>query len=117
MPVGTLTGVATRFDWSVDQGELVQLLIPVLDDNDQPFTVTGWSVDAKIKTAPRGTILSTWASQDVIVAGSSVTLSILPATSLGWTFTKGWYRVKIVHPTDATQIYRILDGYLTVNGD
>lgn len=116
MPVLT-AGTALRYDWTVEQGEFVQLRIPVLDSASAPFTVTGWSVDAKVKHQPGGDVLHTWAPGDITVSGTDVTLAVLPATSLAWMFERGWWRCKIIHPSDATQIHRIVEGVFRVSRD
>lgn len=113
----TLTGAATIYDWTVPAGELVQLRFPVLDRDGAPFSVTGWSVDAKIKTRAGGTVLHTWATGDIQTSGAFVTLTVLPATSLGWAFDRGWWRAKVIHPSDATQIYRVIQGRFIVDPD
>lgn len=117
LPVGVITEDTPVWDWEIAAGVLTQLNIPVLDSAGELFTVNGWSVDAKVKTRPGGSVLHTWQPADIAVAGTSVTLTVLPATSLAWRFTASHYRVKIIHPSDATQIYRILQGRFDVLPD
>ncbi len=117
LPIGVIAEETPWWDWDITAAVLEQLRIPIVDDAGAPFAVSGWSADVKIKTRPGGDVLHTWTSGDVQLAGTNVTLTVLPATSLGWRFVKGWYRVKIEHPTDATQVYRILQGRLTVAPD
>lgn len=117
MSTVTSTGLATTFNWTVQQGELVVLNIPVLDSAGAPFIVTGWSVDAKVKTGSGGATLHTWAIGDITVTGSTVQLRVLPATSLAWAFEQGFWRTKIIHPSDPTQIYRIIQGNFSVSDD
>lgn len=93
------------------------LSIPVLNAAGAPFTVTGWTVDAKIKDGSGGVTLYTWNSLNIAATGTNVVLTILPATSFGWTFEGGWYRVAIQHPSDATQRYRILEGLFILSDD
>lgn len=113
----TLTaGTALWYDWTTEQGELDQRSIPVLLAG-APFDVTGWSVDAKIRVRPGGGVLHTWAPGDITAAGTNVILTILPATSLGWTFQRGWWRCKVIHPTDPTQVSRIIQGAFRVSRD
>jgi hypothetical protein len=105
-------GRATRYDWTVEQGELVTLRIPVLDSFVSPFDVTGWSVDAKIKSSSDSdaTIIYAFAPGGYVASGTNVYLTILPNTSLAWSFQRAWYRVKVIHPTDSTNIQRVLNG-------
>lgn len=115
MSVG-LTGIVTTYDWTTPQGALDRRSIPVFNSSGL-FPVDGWTVDAKIKDEPGGTVLHAWSLGDISAVGFYVTLTILPATSLGWAFVRGWYRVKVIHPSDATQVSRILQGKFTVSDD
>lgn len=111
-------GRSTDYCWFVEQGELVTLQIPILDSRGNVFDVTGWSVDAAIKAnANGGTFLYAFLSEDCAVSGCNVYLTILPATSMAWSFTVGWYRVKIISPTDSTNIQRVLSGRIVVSYD
>lgn len=111
-------GRATDYCWYVEQGELVTLQIPILDSGGNLFDVTGWSVDAAIKANTNGgTVLYSFLSEDCAVSGSNVYLTVLPDTSLAWSFTGGWYRVKIISPTDSTNIQRVLSGSIVVSSD
>lgn len=112
-----VTGTATYYRWVIEQGEKVVLRIPVLDSAGAAFTVTGWSVDAKFKTERGGTVLYTFTPAEYVASGTDVDLTILPATSLVWTFSRGWYRVKVQHPSDATQVHRILQGQFHISPD
>lgn len=111
------TDLAQKYDWIAEQGELVHLQIPVLDSAGNPYTVNGWSVDARIEKYAGGPVLYSWSSGDITVSGSNVTLTILPATSLAWDFRRGWWRCRIAHPSDATQIYRIAQGRFMLSPD
>ncbi len=110
----TAVATTTQYDWLVPQSTLVRLQIPVLDGNGAPFNVTGWSVDAKVHTSG-GTVLYTWLTGDTLASGTNVTLTILPAESALWTFCSALWRVHIQHPSDATQIYRIIEGKFRVD--
>lgn len=110
-------GTALVYNWTISQSELVKLQVPVTDGSGQAFDVTGWSVDAKIKDAPGGTVLYTWSNINIVVSGTTVTLIVPWTDSSTWTFTGGWYRVKIIHPTDSSQVYRILQGIVQVQPD
>lgn len=107
---------ATEYEWVHEQGELDTRRVPVLDA-DGPKDVTGWIVDAKIKTFPGGTVLYTWPSQNVVVSGTDVDITILPAVSSGWLFERGWWRLKVTHPVDPTQAFRIVQGKFIVSKD
>jgi hypothetical protein len=108
---------ATAYTWRHEQGELDKRRFPVLL-NGAAFDASGWSVDAKIKTGPGGSTLHTWVVGDIAVSGLGVDLTILPATSLAWTtWRRGWFRLKIIHPSDATQIHRIAQGPFLLSRD
>jgi hypothetical protein len=112
--------VATAsYVWRVQQGEIEPLRIPVTN-NDSPMTVTGWTVDAKVKINPGGPTLYTFPADLIDVTGSNVTITVPPDVSAAWTFALGWFRVKISDPNapvDDPVTYRILQGHLIVEPD
>lgn len=116
-PVDTLD-----WTWRIEQGEREEISIPVLDDNDDPFPVIGWTIDAKIKDRPGGIVLYTWPLEltQIHAGGSSVKLVVPADVSETWRFTTGWYRVKIIDPEsdpDDLVTHRILQGPLIISPD
>lgn len=110
MAATTLTnGLATRFDWVAEKDELIVLQVPVIDSNRDPFDVTGWIVDAKVETRSVGGIVL-YGFPVSLASGTDVFLTIPAATSAAWTFSTARYQLSVQHPTDATQIHRILQG-------
>lgn len=110
------------YPWRIEQGEYSSLTFPVVDSNGDLFPIDGWTIDAKIRERPGGSVLYTWTS-DLAVLDSddnTVKLAIPGPVSSAWTFTTGWYRVKITNtgaaPADATA-FRILEGVLVVDPD
>jgi hypothetical protein len=105
------------YNWTIYQSELVKLQIPVVDGSGQPFDITGWGIDAALKDVPGGTVLYQFPSNNYIISTSTLTLIVPWDLSSTWTFLGGWYRVKILHPTDTSQKYRILQGNFTIQLD
>lgn len=111
-------GTALEYNWTVQQGTLVILTIPVLDNLGNPVTVTNWLVDAKIKALRDSTaVLYTFTGSNAVASGTSVQLTVPAADSLLWQFCDAHYRVKLTHPTNSTIVYRILQGILHVSSD
>lgn len=103
----------------VEQGERKIEDFPV-KLGDDPFDATGWAVDAKIKVRPGGPVLHVFTTAEAKILvddGTKLRLTILPALSMTWTWTTGWYRIKIIDPEDATNIQRIVQGPLIVDPD
>jgi hypothetical protein len=92
-----LSGDTTEYAWRVEQGERERLEIPVLD-NGTPRDVTGWTVDAQIKTEPGGTVLYTFPASGIAIAGHLITLTVPAPVSAAWTWTVAWWRVVITEP-------------------
>jgi hypothetical protein len=114
-----MTVATTSYTWRVQQGETESLRIPVTN-NDSPMTVTGWTVDAKVKVNPGGPTLYTFPADAIDVSGANVTVTVAPAVSAAWTFGLGWFRVKIADPNapvDDPVVYRVLQGYIVVDPD
>lgn len=91
------TNDTTEFVWRIEQGERERLVVPI-ENNGAPFNITGYSIDAKIKTEPGGTVLYTFPAEDVTVDGSTIELIIPGPISAAWTFTVAWWRVVITAP-------------------
>lgn len=114
-----LTTDVREFDWHVQQAAREQLVIPVLDGGE-PAVITGWTVDAKIKTQPGGAVLYTWPSSDIEINGHEVTLTIPAPVSAAWTWGTSWYRVKLIDPdspVDNPAVSRVLQGAIVLDLD
>lgn len=112
----------TTWSWRIEAGEQEVLVIPVLDEDDAPFSIAGWTVDAQIKTRAGGETLYTWPAEFAQVTGgdTSVTLTIPGPVSEAWTFRTGWYRVVVSDPgsdVDNPTAERILQGPFVVDAD
>lgn len=112
----TTTDVTT-YTWSVPAGSLESIQFAVLDALG-PRPVPGWTVDAKIKDRPGGTVLHTFPSDMAVLSGdgTTVTLTIPGDVSAAWTFTNAWFRVKVINPAVLVPVEqrRILSGPLIV---
>ena len=110
----------TDFAWRVEQGERETIHIPILDSDNAEYLIDGWEVDATIKDRPGGTVLYTWPGEQITVNGNIIELVVPAAVSLTWTWTVGWWRVKITDPTsdenDPT-VYRVIQGPFVVEPD
>lgn len=114
-----LSSETREYIWRVKQGAKERLIIPVLDDG-APKDVTGFTVDAKVKTRPGGTVLYTWPSDLIEIDGDEVALLIPAPVSAAWTWYAGWYRVKITDPAsppDDPEISRVLQGAIFIDLD
>lgn len=105
----------TTWTWRVEAGEREVLVIPVLDDDDAPFSIPGWTVDAQIKTRSGGQTLYTWPAEyaEITDGDQFVTLTIPGPVSATWMFRTGWYRVEVTDPNsdpDNPNVQRILQG-------
>lgn len=87
----------------------------IVDKAKAPLTVTNWTVRAVARCHhAEGTLLCEWATtptgdQGVATAvGREVTLTITPAMSSAWDCDRIHIQAEITHPTDATQVERII---------
>jgi hypothetical protein len=107
--------------WRHTQGERDPVTFQVLDVNDSAYSITGWTVDAKIKTRPKGTVLHTFGEDDIEISpdGFAVTLTIPAAVSSAWTWTTGYYRIKVIDPSDPDDptVRRLLQGPFVTDPD
>ena len=109
----------TQFVWRIEAGESESLTFPVLDEDD-PFDISTWTVDAAIKSKPGGTVLYSFPPSQITKGTTTVTLQLPPSATADWTRTTAWFRVKLIDPasspTDPTT-YRILAGPVVILPD
>lgn len=116
----SLSSNITTYNWRVQQAARERLIIPILEPDGSPKDVTGYTVDAKIKTEPGGAVLYTWPAGDVDVDGTGVALTIPAAVSALWTWHAGWYRVKLTDPASPAEdpaVSRVLQGAIFIDLD
>lgn len=111
----TASADTTTWTWHVEAGEREVLVIPVLDDTNEAASITGWTVDAQIKTRSDGVTLYTWPAEyaEITDGGTTVTLTIPGPVSAAWMFRNGWYRVEVTDPNSDPanpNVQRILQG-------
>jgi hypothetical protein len=112
----TTPGDALTWTWTVEAGERAILHVPVLDDQGQPVSVTGWVVDAAVKTEPGGDVLYAFGDDEAAVPdGTRVTLTIPEQVTAGFVFRRAWWRVKVVDPVNGP--IRLVQGQFVVSPD
>lgn len=98
-------------------------MIPILKADGSPKNITGFTVDAKIKTEPGGVALYTWPLADLDIGGADgneLTLTIPAPVSMTWTWHTGWYRVKVTDPASPAEdpsVSRVLQGAIFLDLD
>jgi hypothetical protein len=116
-----LTSDTLTYSWRIEQGERERLEIPILNADGDPFVITGWTVDAKVKTEPGGTVLYTWPASSITIASNLLTLEIPGPVSAAWTWTTGWWRAVITEPNPADpadpDVHRVIQGTFIMDRD
>jgi hypothetical protein len=116
----SLSSDVGTYSWRVRQGARERLVIPTLNSDGSPKDITGFTVDAKIKTEPGGVVLYTWPAEDVDILGAELQLTIPAPTSALWTWHAGWYRVKVTDPASPAEdpaVTRLLQGAIYLDLD
>lgn len=112
--------MTTEAAWRIKAGQREQRTFDVNDTGGE-VDVTGWTVDAKIRTRPGGLAVHVFPDQHITVAGGEVTLTIPAPTSAVWTWATGWYRCVLTNPDspdpDDPQSSRVLEGVFVVDPD
>jgi len=104
-----------RYDLAINQGETWAITFPVIDGNNQPLTVTGWTARAQVRRATDEPVLYEWSATfgNIIVSGTTVILQVAAAVSSAWTWTNGHYDLELVDPS--LHVYRIAQGAVRVS--
>jgi hypothetical protein len=112
-----MTTTEPTYTWTVPAGSLDGITFAILDAAG-PRPVPGWTVDAKIKDRPGGTVLHTFPSTMAVLSGdgTTVTLTIPGDVSAAWTFVNAWFRVKVINPAALVPVEqrRVLSGPIVV---
>lgn len=110
---------AIRDNITVPQGAAWSRTWSITDSNNQPLTVTGWSVRAQIRLSHDDLVLFEWNTTGGVgigtatASGTTVTVALNGADSAAWTFTKAEYDVYLTDPRGVPT--RIVEGQLTVS--
>lgn len=107
MPL-TYTPGTTRIDLVVNKGEgPYDLVLPVLDDEDRPVEVTGWTGRAQVRHSSIDTLLHEWTTADATMTCAGTT-AVLHITATAWPWSDARYDVEIVEP--GGRVHRIAEG-------
>lgn len=93
-----LRPAATAVDWEIIQGcDSFSIVIPVLDANNNPVTVTGWTAKAQVRRSAGEPVLYEWsaASSNITCSGTNVTLAVTAAATAAWTWTDAQIQVVV----------------------
>lgn len=91
----------TYWPWRHEQGEGGRpLKVPVQNAEGNPFSIEGWTMDCVIKTRPGGSVLHTFPENRMALIddGETIELTIPAPVSATWTWTTGWWRLKVRDP-------------------
>lgn len=101
---------ALRYDLIVDQGADYRRDFPVLDDTDQPVSVTGWSVAGQIRAgAGSAAVLE---QLDVTAAHGHAEVRIPAATSAAWSWRLARFDIELTDLDGA--VTRFVEGFVVV---
>lgn len=117
----SLFGDTTSYTWRIEAGERERLSIPVLTAESAAADLTGYTIDAKIKTAQgSGVVLYDFPPEHITVEDGTISLLIPAPVSAAWFWSIGWWRVLITAPVvdpDDPDTHRIVQGPFIVDPD
>jgi hypothetical protein len=108
--------VTLRFDLRINQGETFQFAIPVLDDDGNPVSLSGFTARGQIRShAASPTALYEWSATNTNVAfdGNDVVLTVPAASSSLWAFRSGRWDLELVAPDGS--VTRLVEGFVIVH--
>lgn len=108
--------MSLRFHLRVNQGETFQLVIPVLDDNGDPVSLSGMGARGQIRAfAASPTALYEWSTTNGNLSfdGANVVITIPATASSAWTFRSGEYAVELADADG--NVSRLLDGQVIIH--
>lgn len=122
--------MTTIRDWHITSGERSTRSFPVYNAGNALATITDWTVLVVFKTRRGGEVLYTLPAEHITIIDTTVGAVTTPDStvrmvvpgpvSAAWTFTSGYYSVRITDPdTDPTDpdSSRVLAGGVWVDAD
>jgi hypothetical protein len=107
-----------RYDLSIHQGEDWSVTVPVLDIDNQPLALVGYTAKAQIRD-PYGDVGDTALYEWTVAAGNmdlstgQISLEVPAATSAAWTWTFGRWSLELTAPGGA--VTRLVEGAVLVD--
>ena len=102
--------MARRYTLDVNQGEDFKRLVPVLDADDAPTNVNGWTAVGQIRGDHYSdTVLHTLA---LTPTGTNVEVSIPGSASAAWEWHAARYDIKLTNPSGT--VTRLIQGNVIV---
>ena len=111
--------MTTESVWRIKANQRNTRTFTVLDKAQVAVDITGWTVDAALKSRPGGNVLHAFpVGEWSIVSGplGQVKLTLSASTSAAFSFGYAWYRIRVVPPS-ADDAQRILEGPMIVSPD
>lgn len=107
--------------WRVTANQREQRSFDVFEGSTE-VDITGWTIDARIRTRPGGAVLHTFPADHTVIDGDGRVVCTIPApVSAAWAWTSGWYRIVVTDPDspdpDDPARSRVLQGPLVVDPD
>lgn len=113
-------GDTTTAAWRITANAKEQRSFDVLNSVDDEVDITGWTVDARIRTRPGGAVLHTFPADMIQIDSDQVILTVPAPVSGAWAWTTGWYRVVVSDPDSPAENpdkSRTLQGPVVVDPD
>lgn len=104
--------MADEYDLDLDQGSKYQLIIRVLQTS-----LAGLSARMKIRPDKASSSeLADWSTYLVVdTANGLVTLTLPADITSAYAWDRGRYDIEVYNPSDATVVYRILQGHVRLD--
>jgi hypothetical protein len=97
-PPYELRPAATPIEWWIIKGETYDIRVPVLDDDEQPVDVTGWTAKAQVRRSEREPVLHEWTGSTIECVGTEVVLHVFAAQTSAWSWDNALVSVEIYAP-------------------
>lgn len=93
-----LRPAATDIEWWIIKGETYDIHIPVLDDDDQPVEVAGYTAKAQVRRSEHESVLHEWTGATIECTGTDVVLHVLAAQTSTWTWKDALVAIETYAP-------------------
>lgn len=93
-----LKPAATDIEWWIIKGDQYDIRLPVLDEDDVPVELTGYTAKAQVRRSEREDVLYEWSGAKIECVGTEVVLHVLAADTSAWAWTDALVSVETYAP-------------------
>lgn len=108
---------ATAIEWELIKGDSFDLVLPVLDDADEPVLLDDWTGKAQVRRSEDDPLIHEWSTEGtggtaMTLVNGTVVLTVDGAVTSEWATGSAHISVEITSPAPTARTHVIANGTL-----